>query len=328
MYKFAPMKITSFIFCLLCCLSCLSAQDGNPFEISSRKEIKKDSISTDIDTIQMKSSASNGNPFQIHRSTETKPSTPRKEKKENVFDIKRTHPIVDTSKKAEKKVIKKWKIQEDRNELFIVMMGVLLLFSIIITLFRVELQKIFKACLSNNMARSLAEVKAENFFVASRIWYIFFFFMATLFTYQLSNHFGWIPKGIEFWTWISILFIGISLLFISKNIVIRLVGVIFPLRKQSEEYFLTSMFFSIVIGVGLLPINLLLAFGLSGMKNTVIIISLILLILFYIYKYFRGLLIASSVVIQNKFHFFIYICAVETAPTIILLKLFLDYIDA
>jgi len=86
--------------------------------------------------------------------------------------------------------------------------------------------------------------------------------------------------------------------------------------KLSEKY----LNFNIFIGIVLIPFNLLLSFGPSQIHYPVLMVSIGIIGLIYAYRSIRSLLIGSSYLYYNKFHFFMYLCGVEFAPLVILVK--------
>lgn len=75
------------------------------------------------------------------------------------------------------------------------------------------------------------------------------------------------------------------------------------------------------MGVIIMPITLLTAFAqknIATLSMQALIITFIFLILYQIY---RGILISKDIIRVHKFHFFLYLCAFEISPYLILFKI-------
>ncbi len=126
------------------------------------------------------------------------------------------------------------------------------------------------------------------------------------------------PNGI--YTLLS--YIGIVAgLFITKHIVLNILAATFPIKKSILQYSFMIIIFSIILGLFLVPVNILLAFAPEGFRRPVIYIAIACIALIYLFRAFRGLFLSSKFISMHKFHFFMYLCTVEIAPLMVLLKL-------
>jgi hypothetical protein len=104
--------------------------------------------------------------------------------------------------------------------------------------------------------------------------------------------------------------------------IIKFLGSTFEIAEKTAHYNFTILLFNILAGIALIPINLLLAFGSASLATPVIIIGLIILGLLYLLRQFRGLMIVSDSLGGNGFQFFMYLCAIEILPVLVLFKFF------
>lgn len=105
-----------------------------------------------------------------------------------------------------------------------------------------------------------------------------------------------------------------------KGFVIRLTGVIFKTSGQSLEYLTTNTMFNLVAGIFLLP-ALIFIFYTGSLE--LLFISLILIVLFYMFRLYKDFFIGISVIKFSKVYLFIYLCILEILPVMLLIKLFL-----
>lgn len=289
----------------------------NPFELTHRLNLPPEVVEGN-NVVSL-------NPFDVIRTVPPQTEAKLPSQVDSGQTVTVAPRVLDTPQKP---TIKKAKILEDKQYLFILTTAILVFFSIIMTLFRSNLQRLYKAAFSPNLTKSLSEIRAEVFFVALRVWYLFFFVSFALFLYQVSNYYELIPANFGFWQWMGTLFGGIVFVVLLKHLVLTILGFAFPIHKTVKQYNFSIIVISILLGVILLPIDLLLAFGPENLKEPVIYFSILVFGLAIAFQVFRGLLIAGNFVASNKLHFFIYLCAVEIAPIMILIKLFRNYLGA
>ncbi|NJN77358.1 MAG: DUF4271 domain-containing protein [Saprospiraceae bacterium] len=96
---------------------------------------------------------------------------------------------------------------------------------------------------------------------------------------------------------------------------------IFPFSKEMNLYNFMIAIFNFVMGIVLLPIIIFVAFTSSNTHTPLLYFALSVVLIIYLFRMIRSLLIVNKYLIHNKFHFFMYLCTVEIAPILILLKL-------
>jgi hypothetical protein len=268
----------------------------NPFELEPRLP------DTEVEAINPNDT---GNPFDI--------IPPDKE----VSPVK---SIVSTRKKQVKSIDVP---TTDRRLLLIMTTVLLLLLTILVTLFRSQLYRTYRAFLNDNL---LSQLQRERETVGGTPYYLFYiFFMLTLgvFIYLIAKTYQvpiWPAKP---WYSLGLCLAVVPAFFISKHLVLNILGGIFPIEKEIRLYSLTIIVFSIVLGICLLPVNLLLAFAPDSTQEIVVYVAIFIIAGIYIFRTLRGLFIGNKFLLFHKFHFLLYICTVELAPIAIIVKLLL-----
>lgn len=125
----------------------------------------------------------------------------------------------------------------------------------------------------------------------------------------------------NFWS-IVVCTLGVGLIFLLRHFSITLLASIFPFKKEITLYGFTIAIFNFVLGIALIPVITLIAFAPSSSHEILLYGTLILVGLVYVFRIIRSIIIGNKYLIHNKFHFFMYLCTVEIAPILILLKLF------
>jgi hypothetical protein len=130
--------------------------------------------------------------------------------------------------------------------------------------------------------------------------------------------------GMEYsWSIAALIFslLGVTAFTQIKNLQFRLIGLIFPLKQQLAYYnFILSNTYKI-LALTTTPLLFLLTYSPETIKYFAFYAGILVFSAGLTYSYFRMAIASAEIILENKFHFFIYLCAVELAPILILLKL-------
>lgn len=209
-----------------------------------------------------------------------------------------------------------------RRFLFGLVIGLLVLLTVLVTLFRGVLQKVYRAFLNQNMLGQLQREQGRGLSWPLLIFYLFFFVNAGVFIFLGSEHQG---MGIapNHWASLGLATLGVGVLFAGKHLLLWFIQAVFPVRKEILTYSFTMVIFGIVLGFILLPFNIFLVYGPESWVSGILWMGLISVALVYAFRTLRGMLIAARFIAFQKFHFLLYICTVEIAPVAIIAKLLL-----
>ncbi len=281
----------------------VSAQNGdNPFELKDRLEVEatSDSEKEEVDTRIIQSD----NPFDIA----TQPI-----KKTTISPVPVTSPADKNDTIAN--------TATSKNYLFWVFFLVLAFFTTVISISRKRLEQSYRAFLNDNFLRQLHRVNQGNFSFSYFLLYLSFFLNAGIFIYLAANYFGAsLPQN---FSWIFLICLGVALAFLFKHIVLFFIQSVFPISKEIKLYSFSIMVFSVILGIVLLPINILAAFAPEGLIKIAIWGGLGAILAIYLFRSLRGLSIGSRYIMSHSFHFLLYLCAVEILPVVVLLKFIL-----
>ncbi|WP_133578097.1 DUF4271 domain-containing protein [Pedobacter metabolipauper] len=208
-----------------------------------------------------------------------------------------------------------------KGELWIpsVVAGLLVLFAILKVSFGKQLQTIVYSFFSNRVLNNLN--KEDNLFTSWPFLLLFiqFGFTVGMFFYLVSQfyHITFAGSGFKFYLSISGLIVT---LYIFKIIILRLLGYLFNVQKPVNEY-VTILYLS-YFNLSLVFIPLVIAFALSPLKYGpyYIAISFILLGIIFVFQFIRAGVNILSNYRFSKVYLFLYFCALEICPILILIK--------
>lgn len=267
------------------------AQDRNPFELEPRLPEQSEQ-EEDIEAEE-----EIGNPFDIvpGRRPTVRPAEPLPEIK----------PLVSDG-------------AERFN--FFVTLGQLLLLASLITLLRSVFSRTFQAFIRENLFNQLYRDRQGRGPLPYILLSVLFYLNAGWFIFHVVQEFN-ISLSLGLLQQLGVCIAAVVVLLAMKYLLLLMLGYIFPVKEQADRYRFLITVFSVVIGIFLIPVNLLLAYGPEGVGRNLIWVALGIVILIYIFRSLRAMLIANQKVSLFSFHFLLYICTIEIAPVLIFWKL-------
>ncbi len=207
-----------------------------------------------------------------------------------------------------------------RRIMFISLIVSLLLLTVLVTLFRGQLSRAYRAFINDTMMNQLQRERESGGGIPYYLFYFYFMLNAGFFLFLLARQNG---VGYSSGPLTALLYTiaGVAAFFLLKHLLLSIIGGIFPVAKEVRLYNLTIVVFNVIVGLLLTPVNLLFAFGSEALQPIVLYGTLTGLAAVYGFLLLRGLFLASRFLYFHKFHFLLYICTVEIAPVLILIKL-------
>ena len=149
--------------------------------------------------------------------------------------------------------------------------------------------------------------------------YLVFIIQAGIFLYHSLGILGYQGTLLDnIWTCLALIFA----VYLVRHSVIRYLKWLFNNDKEMTLFGFDIGIFNIMVGLVLLPVNILLNFGPESMAKPLIIIGIIAFCMAYLLRQFRWLLTARQLITGSLFLFFVYLCAVEILPLWAISKIF------
>ncbi len=194
----------------------------------------------------------------------------------------------------------------------------LLLLASLLAVNRDLVRKSYRAIANDNYLRFLyREYKSMPWLYW--LFYLHFAINAGLFLYLVIHHFGWYSKGSVIVMLVCIS--AVSLVYFVKHLVLWVMSATFPIEKESSLYGFVTQLVNILLGISLVPLNLLIAFGPNTLAGVAIWVAIVVIILLYLFRQLKGLFISGRLLHSHLFHFFLYLCTAEIAPLLIIGKM-------
>lgn len=209
--------------------------------------------------------------------------------------------------------------------IFFVMLIPLLSFIYVRLNFYNYLQDLIRSFFNITIAQQFYREQQPSSTLSSILLNLNFVLSFAMYLLLLSDYFRFtLPyKDIKLW----LVLCGIlAAVYTFKNFILNLTAIFFPISSEVSFYKFNVLLFNKIMGILLVFIVPVMAFAKPFFVKGIIIFSLIMVGGIFAYRFFRGLIIAREYVLLNKFHFFLYLCTLEIAPAVILVKLLMDWV--
>lgn len=131
----------------------------------------------------------------------------------------------------------------------------------------------------------------------------------------------------NFWLLFLYCSTALSLIYLVKFIGLKIAGWLFSMPEAADSYVFIVFVINKMIGIILLPFLVILAFTSGGILQTGLTLSFILIGLMLFYRVILTFAAVRNHVRVNPFHFFLYLCAFEVAPLLVIGKVVLEFLS-
>ena len=154
----------------------------------------------------------------------------------------------------------------------------------------------------------------------------FFVISAGLYITFLLRYFNLNPVD-NFWLLFLYCCVGLSVAYLVKFLGLKISGWVFNMAEVANSYIFIVFIVNKMIGILLLPFLVLLAFTTGNIYAVSITLSWCLVAGLLVYRFILVFAAIRNQVKVNPFHFFLYLCAFEIAPLLLVYKGLLQFFN-
>lgn len=152
------------------------------------------------------------------------------------------------------------------------------------------------------------------------------FFVVSVGTYitLVANHHSVTVTG-SFWTDLLYTIALVGGIYLVKFLFLNIVGWILGISNVADTYIFIVFLINKMVGIFLLPFVALLAFPTQGLVPAILALSYVLVGGMLFYRFMISYRPVRSEIKLSRIHFFLYLCAFEIAPLVLIYKVLLEY---
>jgi Domain of unknown function (DUF4271) len=219
-------------------------------------------------------------------------------------------------------------IRQSRSSdaLFYFLLGILFYFSLIRLLFGKYINNLFTLFFRISMRQQQIREQVLQTPLPSLLLNILFIVAAGLYGSFLIRYYH-LAEKMDFWLLSLDCAVILFVLYLVKFLVLKFSGWIFNIKRATDRYIFIIFLANKIFGIFLLPFLLILAVSGSLVKDIMVTVSIVMAFIFFVYRFIVSYNPIRKEIKVNGFHFFLYLCAFEVAPLLLIYKVLLTYLE-
>jgi hypothetical protein len=214
-----------------------------------------------------------------------------------------------------------------KDYLFYLMLLLLLYFGLIKVLFEKYLNSLFQLFFRASLRKQQLREQLLQTPLPSLLLNVLFIVSAGLYASFLIRHYH-VVEQIEFPILFAICGASLTVLYAVKFALLKLAGWIFNRTNATDAYIFIVFLVNKMMGILLLPFLVIMSFSTSEtITEVATTISVIMIGILFIYRFVTGYRNIRHEIKLSVFHFFIYLCAFEITPVLLIYKVLLAYLE-
>lgn len=219
-------------------------------------------------------------------------------------------PIAITSNKKEFK---------GKEILFYTLVALLLFFAFIKFSFPKYMGDLFRVAFRTTLKQRQIGEQLIQTPLPSLLLNFFFLISVSLYINFVLQHYH-LAADYNFWLLYFYCFVALAVIYIIKFLSLKFFGWLFNITPTTDGYIFIVFMINKIIGIYLLPFLILLAFTDDDIYEVAFAFSYIGIFAFLAYRFILSYGLVRNQIRVNPFHFFLYLCAFEIVPLLLIYK--------
>lgn len=209
--------------------------------------------------------------------------------------------------------------------LFYFILGLCFYFALIRLFFYKYVSNLMSLFFRASMRQQQMREQAQQTPLPSLLLNILFVFVSGLYACFVVQYYQFAPQT-AFWLLFIYCVLIIGAIYFARFCILKLSGWVFNITKTTDNYTFIVFLVNKIAGIALLPFLIVIAFSDSLNVEVAITISFIMIGILFVYRFAVGYATVRSEIKLSLFHYFIYLCAFEIAPLLLIYKVALTYL--
>lgn len=211
-----------------------------------------------------------------------------------------------------------------KESLFYFILSLLFIFAVLRQIFPKYFSDLFRLFFRTTLKQRQIREQLMQTPLPSLLLNAFYILSAGLYVSLLFRHYNINPVQ-NFWLLFVYCCIGLSAAYFVKFLFLKVAGWVFNAEEAANAYIFIVFIINKMIGIMLLPFIAILAFSVGNVYTAGLVLSWCLVAGLILYRFILTYASVRNQVKVNPFHFFLYLCAFEIAPLLLIYKALLVY---
>lgn len=213
-----------------------------------------------------------------------------------------------------------------KEYLFYLLTALLILFAVLRRTFPKYFSDLFRLFFKTTLKQKQLRDQLMQTPLPSLLFNTFFVISGGLYITFLLQHFSINPLG-SFWLTFLYTCMGLAACYFVKFAGLKICGWLFSMDEAADSYIFIVFIVNKMVGIMLLPLLLVLAFSTGEFYQAGVAFSWCLVGGLLVYRFILTYGAIRNQVRLNLFHFFLYLCAFEIAPLLLVYKALLIFFN-
>ncbi len=209
--------------------------------------------------------------------------------------------------------------------IFYLIFGLCFYFALVRLFFRRYLNNLFSLFFRASMRQQQIREQALQAPLPSLLLNVLFVLTLGLYACFLIRYYQYADQ-MEFWLLYSYCVLTIAAIYTIKFSLLKLCGWVFNVSKASDNYIFVVFLVNKILGISLLPFLMIIAFSNPETVDIAIAVSILMVVILFVYRFIGAFGMIRSEIKLTVFHYFIYLCAFEMAPLLLIYKVVLSFL--
>ena len=238
--------------------------------------------------------------------------------KENLGDLLKENLLLN-SRTTPVSLIASARVTHSKDIFFYFMAFIVLLLGILKVSYSRYFSNLFRVFFNSSLRQGQLTDQLLQAKLPSLLFNIFFILVAGWYTYFLLVHFAKIERygNLEI---LSLCMAGVLVIYLVKFCTLKFTGWITGYKAEAETYIFIVFLINKIIAVCLVPLIIVMTFSRSDLAYAAMLLSLMLIGLMLLMRFFRSFGLLQNRIKVSRFHFFIYITGIEILPLLLIYK--------
>jgi len=140
-------------------------------------------------------------------------------------------------------------------------------------------------------------------------------------------HYSRLGADIRFWVLYLYCMLLLAAVYLVKFVVLKFIGWVFSVSRATDIYIFVVFLVNKMLGIFLLPFLIIITFSGPTVREIFITISLAMVFVLWAYRILAAYRPVRNEIKLTPFYFFLYLCAFEIAPLLLIYKVLLTYLE-
>jgi hypothetical protein len=213
-----------------------------------------------------------------------------------------------------------------KEGLFYLLTALVFYFAIVRQLFRKYMKNLFAVFFRVSLKQKQIREQLLQSPLPSLLLNIFFIISGGLYISFLLRYYRFVAAN-NFWLLVAFSILALGIIYIGKFMLLKMMGWIFNISEATDTYNFVVFLVNKLLGIFLVPFVVLLAFSEKALVDILVTLSFTMIAILFAYRYIISYSPVRKEIKVSQFHFFLYLCAFEIAPLLLIYKLLLTFLE-